>query len=130
MGIPDDSVQAALASSNTQRQSPLLIGQTQTTSDGKELDNTTNSNIPTWNEHSYVFPWEAMPYEIRDQMFAEVANHDCWYFGHYFAWNENHQPSYGSKPPPLVVALRPLKISYGHVLEWFAKYGSDITVDQ
>ena len=64
----------------------------------------------------YVYPWEEMPYEIRDKIFSEVHDDDNAY--PHFYWE--------GKMPALVVALRPLKISYGHVLEWLAKFCSNI----
>jgi hypothetical protein len=51
--------------------------------------------------------WEKLPYEMREKIFGEVeADTES-----YFTWK--------GSVPALVVALRPLKLSYEHVLEWF-----------
>ena len=70
---------------------------------------------------SKMFPWEKLPFEIRDQIFAEVDSSlggpPNWLIdSYYFEWN-------GSMPP-LVVALRTLKLSYQHVMQWFSKHNS------
>ncbi|KAG4434480.1 hypothetical protein IFR05_010023 [Cadophora sp. M221] len=65
----------------------------------------------------YIFPWETMPYEIRDHIFAEMD--EDGYYG-YFEWD--------GEPPALLEALRPLKTSHGHVLEWFARHGYNVSL--
>jgi hypothetical protein len=80
----------------------------------------------TPSETPKIFPREKLPFEIRDQIFAEVdyslgGRHDLftdsYYFdgSYYFEWN-------GSML--LVVALRSLKLSYQHVMQWFSKHNS------
>ena len=70
---------------------------------------------------SKMFPWEKLPFELRDQIFAEVDSSlggppDWLIDSYYFEWN-------GSMPS-LVVALITLKLSYQHVMQWFSKHNS------
>jgi hypothetical protein len=75
----------------------------------------------TPSESPKIFSWEKLPFEIRDQIFAKVDSSlggppDWLIDSYYFEWN-------GSMPP-LVVALRTLKLSYQHVMQWFSKHNS------
>ena len=75
----------------------------------------------TPSESPKIFPWEKLPFEIRDQIFAEVDSSlggpPDWLIDlYYFEWN--------GSIPPLVVALRTLKLSYQHVMQWFSKHNS------
>lgn len=71
------------------------------------------------------FPWDKLPFEIREQIFKEVYGGQDPRYGHsgsskYFKWR-------GSMPP-LVVALRPLPTSYDHVLIWFRKHNKKVFI--
>jgi len=57
------------------------------------------------------FPWEILPFDMREAIFAEI--HESTPAEPYFTWR-------GSMPA-LIIALRPLKLSYGHVMRWFER---------
>jgi hypothetical protein len=82
-------------------------------------DVTTNASS---SAPSNGFPWEELAVEIRDHIFDMVDRdaEDLSCSPSYFKWQ-------GSLPP-LVVALRPLPVSYRHVLQRFAIHNSEITL--
>lgn len=59
-----------------------------------------------------TFPWEKLPFEIREQIFKDVNQRSPRGLN-YFWWN--------GTMAPLIVALRSQPISYQHILQWFAK---------
>lgn len=61
------------------------------------------------------FPWEELPYELREKIFALVHQQMC--STRCKSYYERHR-----NMPALVVALRRLPNSYHHVLEWFRKF--------
>lgn len=71
-----------------------------------------------------VFPWETMPYEIRDMIFAGIEDDpkdDRNPSTSYFYWK--------GTMPALVVALRSSDLSYGHVLEWLARFSGELIME-
>lgn len=55
------------------------------------------------------FSWERCPVEVRDMIFDVVTQDNRYYFD----WE--------GCVPPLVIALRPLEVSYQHVLQRFVE---------
>ena len=64
------------------------------------------------------FPWEKLPYELREQIFNLVRDE------HSKIWPEYYSLKAWRTVPPLVLALRPLELSYCHVLKHFARANS------
>ncbi|KAF8858832.1 hypothetical protein BDZ45DRAFT_743049 [Acephala macrosclerotiorum] len=59
----------------------------------------------TPSTHSPAFPWERLPYEMREKIFRN-----------------------DKEVPALVVALREFPISYDHVLQWFERESSSLII--
>jgi len=87
------------------------------------MDSTETAGDPS--DIAYTFPWERMPYEIRDQIFASMAwdsyNHYFFIVSCYFKWS--------GCMPALVVTLRSLPAFYQHVLKWFSKHNKELYFD-
>jgi hypothetical protein len=67
-----------------------------------------------------VFPWERLPFEIRDSIFDNLeAESLC----------ESYFKRNGSVPA-FVVALRSLPLFYEHVLQTFASHSSTIQINE
>ncbi|KAL2062386.1 hypothetical protein VTL71DRAFT_6652 [Oculimacula yallundae] len=95
--------------------STLAIAMATTAHDTTGVAHPTEANNKITTDVPYVFPWETMPYEIRERIFAEA--------------NKNpfpNQVSWRGKMSALVIALRPLPLSYSHVLEWLAHFSGHI----
>ncbi|TVY91286.1 hypothetical protein LAWI1_G005151 [Lachnellula willkommii] len=69
------------------------------------------------------FPWEKLPYELREKIFALVHQQGCstQLKGRHPVYCKSYYERH-SNMPALVVALRLLPKSYHHVLEWFCKF--------
>jgi hypothetical protein len=95
--------------------SPSLSTNTST-----ETDTQSNTNLmPTGTSTNVgkVFPWELCPYELRDQIFDAL---DKCHWQPYFGWDSD------GCPPPFLVAVRSLPLSYEHALQRFAQCSSQI----
>jgi hypothetical protein len=89
------------------------------------------TNLPSVEEHSPIpsstkaCPWERLPFELRDQIFSIVHKDHAGPFNGsplgYFEWDQ--------RMPCLVVALRPLSVSYNHAMQWFRRFNTHIVID-
>jgi len=80
------------------------------------------TTTPSAGNAAKFFPWELAPFEIREQIFETLGT--CFLLrsecpgDSYFRWCR--------EVPPLVVALRSLKISYDHVIKHFKKHNRQL----
>lgn len=105
---------------NTTDSPPPPSSAESTSSDISGLGQTITMSVATSNEvfkasKQSTFPWDDLPFELREQIFKEL---DDEYQGYWEDDDSYFHMDFG-KIPHLVVALRGFKQSYEHVLQWF-----------